>query len=160
MKSFINCFNKVKKDYAQCYGAIQDLCKQKILEIYNEQFYVDNFRLYDTKTENDTVIAYVSIDLDGSNHVRYHEFKFTDEDFKDFMELYDVKFQPYNNRDKRCKMTIEEFICGVQDRWITDDDGCGYFATDTEVSNKEVFFDCDDAVEFPKWATHVVWYNK
>ena len=162
MKSFISYFNKVKKNYAQCYGAIQDLCKLKILEIYNEQLYADTFRLYDTKTENDTIIAYVSVDLDGSNHLKYHEFVFTDEDFKDFMELYDVEFHPYRKLEKECKITIDKFIEGAKDEWLTDDDGYGYFATNNEVSNKEVYFpyDWDEDVEFPKWATHVVWYNK
>lgn len=160
MKSFINEFNKIKKEYAQFYGAIQDLCKMKILELYNDQLYVDTFRLYDTKIENNVIIAYVTVDLDGSNHLKYHEFVFTDEDFKDFMEFYNVKFHPYNKLDKECKMTLDEFIYGAKEEWLTDDDGYGYFATNTEVSNKEVFFDWDEEVNLPKWVTHVVWYNK
>lgn len=52
-------------------------------------------------------------------------------------------------------MTFDEFYGGISSGCITDDDGSGYWATDTRCSNMYVFEN-----KRPEWATHVVWYNK
>ena len=50
--------------------------------------------------------------------------------------------------------TIEEWESAVNDGWITDDDGSGYWVKDGLKSRDEVF-------STPQLdATHVVWYNK
>ena len=88
MKNFINEYDRVKKEYAQFYGTIKDLCRTKILEYYKSepyvQAYADTFNLYDTKIENDEIKAYITIDIDGFGHLKFHEFTFTNEDFNIF----------------------------------------------------------------------------
>jgi hypothetical protein len=50
--------------------------------------------------------------------------------------------------------TIEEWNKTVEDGWICDDDGSGYWVKDNLKSSDEVF-------STPQLdATHVVWYNK
>ena len=50
--------------------------------------------------------------------------------------------------------TIEEWKDAVNDEWITNDDGTGYWVKDGLKSRDEVF-------STPQLdATHVVWYNK
>ena len=73
-----------------------------------------------------------------------------------------IKFSPFDKLDKECKQKIEDFKEGVIFGMFTDDDGFGYYATDTEVSDCEIeFWDFDkDNYNVPEWATHVVWYNK
>ena len=50
--------------------------------------------------------------------------------------------------------TIEEWNNAINDGWITDDDGSGYWVKDGLKSSDEVF-------STPQLdATHIVWYNK
>lgn len=50
--------------------------------------------------------------------------------------------------------TVDEWNKTVEDGWICNDDGCGYWMKDGLKSNDEVF-------STPQLdATHVVWYNK
>ena len=55
-------------------------------------------------------------------------------------------------------MTIKDFVAGVRSNWLTNDDGIGFFATETEYSDN--FCVWDEKIERPSWATHVVWFNK
>lgn len=73
-----------------------------------------------------------------------------------------IKFSPFDELDKSCKQKLEDFKRDAEFGIFTDDDGFGLYATDTEVSNREIeFWDFDeDNYNVPEWATHVVWYNK
>ncbi len=72
-----------------------------------------------------------------------------------------IKFSSFDELDKMCKQKVEDFKEAVVYGMFTDD-GFGYYATDTEVSDREIeFWDFDeDNYNVPEWATHVVWYNK
>lgn len=54
-------------------------------------------------------------------------------------------------------MTLANFVECCQAAVLTDDDGSGCWATATKMSRRSV--SCSDP-RAPKWATHVVWFNK
>lgn len=74
--------------------------------------------------------------------------------------MSDVKFTKYTKFDEECKQDILSFINGVKIWCYTDDDGYGYYATDTEISDQYVNIYAILKNVWPNWATHVVWYNK
>jgi len=55
-------------------------------------------------------------------------------------------------------MTIEEFEQAVEFGAFTDDDGCGRYATESEMSSVH-FAPSDLWLTKGEW-THVVWFNK
>lgn len=81
-------------------------------------------------------------------------------------DLYNHIFQVRNNllqkEDEKLEpipdygdlFTIKYFKSMVKDGSIMDDDGCGYYATETHMSRVNCFS------QRPSWATHVVWFNK
>ena len=71
-----------------------------------------------------------------------------------------LKWKEYNELDKECKMTLSEFKQLIKVGAITPDDGHGYYATDTEVSNMYIFFDDVIDGDVDEFITHVCWYNK
>lgn len=52
--------------------------------------------------------------------------------------------------------TLKDFDEMANSGGITDDDGVGYYATERGLSRKHDCFGDDR----PKWATHVMWFNK
>jgi hypothetical protein len=57
-------------------------------------------------------------------------------------------------------MTLEEFTRGVKSGCLTDDDGCGNYASATEISNVNVdMWAIGNDKPDPRF-THVVWFNK
>jgi hypothetical protein len=52
-------------------------------------------------------------------------------------------------------MTLEEFVGCVKHGAITDDDGIGFWATETD---EDIGSTC--WTPKPDWATHVAWYSK
>lgn len=71
-----------------------------------------------------------------------------------------VEFKPFDELDKKCKMSIGEFRGGVTYNCYNEHDGHGYYANMNEKSN--VLIDFNDILngKQPDWATHVIWYNK
>lgn len=69
-------------------------------------------------------------------------------------------FKPFDNLDKKCKVPIEEFKRWIICDQVSDDDGFGLYATDTQVSN--IYADLNDIYHdhYPLWVTNVCWYNK
>lgn len=59
-------------------------------------------------------------------------------------------------------MTWETFVECVECGGFTDDDGSGDLATETQIGNQGISPSDIRRPDFvrPKWATHVVWYNK
>lgn len=57
-------------------------------------------------------------------------------------------------------LTWEQFVESVRAGNFIDYDGFGELATETEVSRAVVKPSTVDRIRRPKWATHVVWYNK
>lgn len=57
-------------------------------------------------------------------------------------------------------MTIEEWNRYINDGYINDDDGSGYWVKDGMCCNVWDGFDGDVFYGEPKDATHVVWFNK
>lgn len=55
---------------------------------------------------------------------------------------------------------IEDFIDMARWGGFIDYDGHGYLATETLVSNVLVFPSEMKIIQPPKWATHIVWYNR
>jgi hypothetical protein len=53
-------------------------------------------------------------------------------------------------------MTVEEFIETVKYGGFIPDDGDGLWATKDKQSDISVW----DTKKVPKWATHVIWFNK
>lgn len=52
-------------------------------------------------------------------------------------------------------MKVEDFVNACKYNYITDDDGMGFWATDKQISNYQVFVDSK-----PENSTYVAWYNK
>jgi hypothetical protein len=59
-------------------------------------------------------------------------------------------------------MTVEAFAGRVASHFFTNNDGSGYFATSSLMSDVEVDCNVSSLAKNmrPKWATHVVWFNK
>ncbi len=66
-----------------------------------------------------------------------------------------VRFKPLPSYGY--KHTTKEFKEMVQCKTVTNDDGCGVWATYSQASDQYV--DCSK-LKVPEWATHVVWFNK
>lgn len=73
--------------------------------------------------------------------------------FKNILELKMRDMKPLS--DYGHHMTIEDFFDEVKCGALIPDDGDGYWATETQESRINVW-DEDN----PRWATHVMWYNK
>ena len=62
------------------------------------------------------------------------------------------------------QMTVREFGDSIDTGSFTDDDGYGVFATRTKRTHCSVwpstFVALRQAGKLPKWATHVLWFNK
>lgn len=62
------------------------------------------------------------------------------------------------------KMSLGDFISSVDIGGFVDDDGIGYLATEGEMSSipavPSKMNRKNKVVQIPKWATHVVWFNK
>ena len=74
--------------------------------------------------------------------------------------INNVKFLPFDELDRKCKMSMGEFIGGVNYRCHSYDDGVGYYASNDMISNVPINFDDIINNRYPHWATHVVWYNR
>ena len=64
--------------------------------------------------------------------------------------------------EKSCLMTIEDFLEGVRRGGLMDDDGHGFFSTDSHMSDQSALpslaeVDCIKAKKMG--LTHVVWFN-
>lgn len=70
-----------------------------------------------------------------------------------------IKFDKIDEFDLECRMTLSEFREAIK-MYIGPDDGHGYYATETEVSNIYVDFDDVKDGDLEDWVTHVCWYNK
>jgi len=79
----------------------------------------------------------------------------TIEDVKQFLSVKFVDLPEYGDH-----MTIEKFRECVAYGGFIDYDGSGNFATATQMSNFEVSPSAFPSMEVPKWATHVVWFNR
>ena len=66
----------------------------------------------------------------------------------------DFGLKKMNSLDYECLMSSQEFLEDVSFGCITSDDGSGYWATETKISE----FSCWNSR--PEWATHVCWFNK
>lgn len=75
-------------------------------------------------------------------------------DLKELQKRKSYGLRTHDELDKECLMTAEDFEADSNSGFLTGDDGSGYWATSTEVSNISSF------AERPSWATHVCWYNK
>lgn len=72
------------------------------------------------------------------------------------------KMEPIPDPEDCCVTTLDDFVGDCKMGMFTDDDGHGYYATKTEMSNKLVDLRNmyrDNYDKDPKW-THVVWFNK
>ena len=68
------------------------------------------------------------------------------------LEIYEDEIPDYAD-----VMTIQEFNGAVEDGFIINGDGIGYYVKNNKMNRKlEVFY----TVEEPKDATHVAWFNK
>ena len=115
--------------------------------------------------ENDKILKEISDTDDGNSWEMYrtkcqpywddNEILYTAKSMKETPEM-----RPLNDLDSKCLMTINEFkshcIYGV----FMDSDGVGYYATDKEVSNIEVYPSAFVKGIIREDFTHVCWYNK
>ena len=81
--------------------------------------------------------------------------------------LYSVKalkktpeMRPFNELDRKCLMTINEFKSHCRRGTFMDTDGVGYYATDKEVSNIEASPNAFRQGIIREDFTYVCWYNK
>lgn len=70
------------------------------------------------------------------------------------------KMRPFNELDRECLMTINEFKSNCRYGAFMDSDGVGYYATDKEVSNIEASPSAFVKGIIREDFTHVCWYNK
>ena len=74
--------------------------------------------------------------------------------------MNDVIFEPIPDYGE--KMTLQAWINDVECGGFIDYDGFGQLATNTEMSNIEIYpseFLKKEVVP-PEWATHVIWFNR
>ena len=57
-------------------------------------------------------------------------------------------------------MTLKEWLDNVESCGFIDYDGHGNLATSSEVSNISICPSEAEGYDFPKWATHIEWYNR
>lgn len=75
--------------------------------------------------------------------------------------MTEVEFRPIEEGSH--VMTLDEFRKAAEIHAYIDYDGYGHLATETEVSNVETWpskFLKTEEKDLPKWATHIVWYNR
>ena len=70
------------------------------------------------------------------------------------------KMRPFNELDRECLMTINEFKSNCRYGIFMDSDGVGYYATDKEVSNIEASPSAFVKGIIREDFTHICWYNK
>ena len=70
------------------------------------------------------------------------------------------KMRPFNELDRECLMTINEFKSNCRCGVFMDSDGVGYYATDKEVSNIEAIPSAFVKGIIREDFTHICWYNK
>ena len=70
------------------------------------------------------------------------------------------KMRPFNELDRECLMTINEFKSNCRYGIFMDSDGVGYYATDKEVSNIETSPSAFVKGIIREDFTHICWYNK
>ena len=70
------------------------------------------------------------------------------------------EMRPFNELDRECLMTINEFKSNCRYGAFMDSDGVGYYATDKEVSNIEASPNAFRQGIIREDFTHVCWYNK
>lgn len=77
--------------------------------------------------------------------------------------IFEIEFDKFDEiSEYDCHLIIDDFVNSVKCGAYTDDDGFGYYATADKVSNivvnlGDIEYNED---ERPKWATHIVWYNR
>lgn len=69
-------------------------------------------------------------------------------------EILKAKMVDIPEKDMNFLMTVEDFEDAEKANAILPSDGCGFWATEKQMSQKISCF-----AQKPKWATHVVWYN-
>jgi len=57
-------------------------------------------------------------------------------------------------------MTIKRWVGSCKGAAFINDDGYGNLATADQCSDIEVIPSEADMIQFPEWATHVLWYNR
>ena len=70
------------------------------------------------------------------------------------------KMRPFNELDRKCLMTINEFKSHCRRGTFMDTDGVGYYATDKEVSDIKASPNAFRYGIIREDFTHVCWYNK
>ena len=70
------------------------------------------------------------------------------------------KMRPFDELDRECLMTINEFKSNCRYGTFMDSDGVGYYATDKEVSNIEASPSAFVKGIIREDFTHICWYNK
>jgi hypothetical protein len=79
-----------------------------------------------------------------------------------------LKFTDIDPEDLDCLMTWEEFLESVEDGCLIDYDGFGRLATQDKTTTKMMESNIEiypseagfPSRPHPKWATHVMWFNK
>ena len=70
------------------------------------------------------------------------------------------EMRPFNELDRECLMTINEFKSNCRYGVFMDTDGVGYYATDKEVSDIKASPNAFRYGIIREDFTHVCWYNK
>ena len=79
---------------------------------------------------------------------------------KQIKKLQPVKYEPIPSPEDGDHMLIHDFEQAVKDNFFTDEDGTGYYATETQMTNKVVEIkDIINNKNDDHWS-HVVWFNK
>lgn len=81
--------------------------------------------------------------------------------WREYKLIKDYTLTDFSDLDKECLMSFNEFVqyCRIGPM-ITDSDGCGYYATATQVSDIGISPSDIIAGVYRKDFSHVCWYNK
>lgn len=79
---------------------------------------------------------------------------------REYKLVCDYELSDMDELDRKCRMTIEEFIDDVNSGFIYDDDGTGMYATEDKVSTVHIAPSDIRANKYRKDFNYICWYNK
>lgn len=75
-------------------------------------------------------------------------------------KLKPIKYEPLPDPEDGEHMTIQDFTQATKDNFFTEDDGTGYYATETQMTNKVIVIQDTITRKLDDRFSHVVWFNK
>jgi uncharacterized short protein YbdD (DUF466 family) len=74
--------------------------------------------------------------------------------------LIDYDVPVFKNHTDDDIMTLQEFQDSCSEKTLTNFDGYGHISNGSHHGRLNVLPSVANEIDFPKWVTHIVWYNK